>query len=130
MHKASRIPVKPIFVDRSGRRRRLLKLTGAIIGGLLVVALGLLGAAVSGASPLRMPGFPDAGTNAEGATTTPAVTPGTTPPGPGPTSGQIVRQDPATPIVTATTTAAINVTATKPGRNPTHPVHPTPTKTK
>jgi hypothetical protein len=130
MHKASRLPVKPIFVDRSGRRRRLLKLTGAILGGFLIIALGLLGAAVSGASPLRMPGFPDAGTNAEGATTTPAVTPGTTRPRPGPTGGEVVRQDPATPIVTATTTAAITVTATKPGRDPTHPPHPTPAKSK
>ena len=129
MREASRLRAKPVFVDRSGRRRRVVKLTGAVLGGLLVVALGLLGAAVSGASPLRMPGFPDADDNAEGGHATPAATPGTaqTPqPRPGPTSGLADRQAPTLPAVTITTSAG----ATKPGRDPTHPAHPTPSKGK
>ena len=129
MREASRLRAKPVFVDRSGRRRRFVKLTGAVLGGLLVVALGLLGAAVSGASPLRMPGFPDADDNAEGGHTTPAATPSTAPtpqPRPRPTSGPADRPDQTSAAVTITTSAG----ATKPGRDPTHPAHPTPAKSK
>ena len=49
----------PVFVDGSGRRRRLLAVVGTSIAVVLLVALTLLGASLSGASPLRVPGFPD-----------------------------------------------------------------------
>jgi len=126
MREVSRLRAKPVFVDRSGRRGRLVKIIGAVLGGLLVVVLGLLGVAVSGASPLRVPGFPDAGNHAEGDNATPAATadaaqtPG---PRPGPTNGLVVRPAPATP------NASIMAT-TKPGRAPSHPAHPTPSKSK
>jgi hypothetical protein len=128
MREVSLLRAKPVFVDRSGRRGRLVKLIGAVVGGLLVVVLGLLGVAVSGASPLRVPGFPDAGNHAEGENATPAATPDaaqTSGPRPGPTSGSVVRPNPATPTASVTT----SVPATKPGRT-SHPAHPTPSKSK
>jgi hypothetical protein len=52
-------PNQPIFVDRSGRRRRVLTLIGASLAVAIVLVLVMLGAAVSGVSPLKVPGFPD-----------------------------------------------------------------------
>jgi hypothetical protein len=123
---------KPVFVDRSGRRRRLARLAGAGLGGLLVAALSLLGAALSGASPLPIPGLPDIGHKADGGNATPAPTPGaaatlgsaqTPRPLPGPSRSPGVRQNPAAPTVPVTTSAA----TTQHSRSSTHP---TPSKSK
>ena len=48
----------PVFVDRSGRRRRLFTVIGAAAGVLLVLALSLLIAGILGASPVPLPGLP------------------------------------------------------------------------
>jgi hypothetical protein len=133
MGEVSQTSVNPVFVDRSGRRRRFAKVAGAGFGGLLVVALGLLGAAVSGASPLPIPGLPGAGHNAEGQNATPAATPGTAPtlgtaqtprPLPRLTSSPVSRQVP-TPAVTISV-----ATSVQRGQPSTHPAHPTPSKSK
>jgi hypothetical protein len=132
MREVSQASGKPIFVDRSGRRRRLVRLAGAVLGSLLVAALGLLGAAVSGASPLRIPGFPDVGHHAGGENATPVATPGTAAsPGPVPTPrplprpsiSPVGRQNPATPTVAVTASVA----TTQHGRSSTHP---TPSKSR
>jgi hypothetical protein len=50
---------KPVFVDRTGRRRRVVIVTGAAVGILIVVALVMLITGLTGSSPLHVPGFPD-----------------------------------------------------------------------
>ncbi|MDT5027018.1 MAG: hypothetical protein QOE61_3444 [Micromonosporaceae bacterium] len=132
MGEVSQTSVNPVFVDRSGRRRQFAKLAGAVLGGLLVVALGLLGAAVSGASPLPIPGLPGVGHNAEGQNATPAATPGTAStlgtaqtPGPLPrtTRSPVPRQGSTPPVTTSVATV-------QHGQAPSHPAHPTPSRSK
>jgi hypothetical protein len=50
-----------VFVDYSGRRRRLMVVVGTAVGSVLLATLGLLIAGLTGASPVRVPGFPDSG---------------------------------------------------------------------
>lgn len=56
-----RVPTEPVFVDRSGRRRRLFTVIGAGIGAALLLSLGLIIVALSGASPVQVPGLPNMG---------------------------------------------------------------------
>lgn len=49
---------EPVFVDRSGRRRRLLATAGTGVGATMVVALGVVVAGLFGASPAHIPGLP------------------------------------------------------------------------
>ncbi|MFF5230780.1 hypothetical protein [Dactylosporangium sp. NPDC000521] len=53
--------VDPVFVDRSGRRRRLFTILGAGLGVLLVAGCALLIAGLLGASPVPLPGLPENG---------------------------------------------------------------------
>jgi hypothetical protein len=48
-----------VFVDRSGRRRRLVVASGAAFGVLVLLALTMLVAGLFGASPVPLPGLPD-----------------------------------------------------------------------
>jgi hypothetical protein len=50
-----------VFVDRTGRRRRLVVAAGLGLGGILLAAIAVLVAGLSGAAPLPLPGLP--GTN-------------------------------------------------------------------
>ena len=52
-------PGGPVFVDRSGRRRRMAVLIGSSVAVVIVVALVMLVAGLSGVAPLSVPGFPD-----------------------------------------------------------------------
>jgi len=115
-----------VFLDRSGRRRRLVKAVGVGLGAVLVASLALIVAAVSTASPVHLPGFPDIGLNAghpAGVTATP------TPSGPA-RPGSDGR---AGPVPSASAIGDVVPTATaspsgrsKPGRGPTQtPSHPT-----
>ena len=52
----------PVFVDRSGRRRRLVTLTGTAGGLLLAAAVLALLAGFTGAGPVALPGWDDATT--------------------------------------------------------------------
>src|SRR5215469_14766005 len=63
---------RPVFLDRSGTRRRLLTVFAAALGCGLFGALTLLVLAFSGASPVPIPGFPQN----HPATNPPAVGPG------------------------------------------------------
>jgi hypothetical protein len=60
----------PVFVDRSGRRRRLVTLTGTAGGLLLAGAVLALLAGFTGAGPVGLPGWDDA-------TSAPRPVPGT-----------------------------------------------------
>jgi hypothetical protein len=53
--------VDPVFVDRSGRRRRLFTGLGAGLGMLLVAGSLLLAAGLLGTSPVPLPGLPQSG---------------------------------------------------------------------
>jgi hypothetical protein len=50
---------RPVFLDRSGHRRRVIAVAGGAAAVVLVIALVLFAAGLSGVSPLRVPGFPD-----------------------------------------------------------------------
>lgn len=49
----------PVFVDRSGKRRRLTVLAGTSIGVGLMVSLGLIIAGLFAGSDVPLPGWPD-----------------------------------------------------------------------
>ena len=53
--------VDPVFVDRSGRRRRLFTSLGAGLGVLLAAGSLLLVAGLMGSSPVPLPGLPQSG---------------------------------------------------------------------
>lgn len=106
---------RPVFLDRSGRRRRLVLLVGALVGVVLLASLVLLAAGLSGASPTRLPGFPGAVQHVDGAT-------------PGPSSAETTQRVPTTLPSPGTSPSA---QPTSPRRIPTHTPshHPKPTKT-
>ena len=49
-----------VFVDRTGRRRRLVVAAGLGLAGVLLAALAVLVAGLTGAGPLPLPGLPGA----------------------------------------------------------------------
>jgi hypothetical protein len=51
----------PVFVDRSGRRRRLLTVVGAALAVALLASLALLLAGLVPGGAVPLPGWPDAG---------------------------------------------------------------------
>jgi hypothetical protein len=51
-------PVAAVFVDRTGRRRRVATIAGSGLGAAALVALGLLVSGVSGGAPAHLPGLP------------------------------------------------------------------------
>ncbi|MEV4510698.1 hypothetical protein AB0K00_17220 [Dactylosporangium sp. NPDC049525] len=58
------IPADPVFVDRSGRRRRLITAFGAAFGVVLAMGGVLLAAGLMGSSPVPLPGLPQGGQRA------------------------------------------------------------------
>jgi hypothetical protein len=58
-------PTRPVFVDRSGRRRRLFTLVGAGFGVLLLIGLIAVVASLFGGGPSQLPGWPGQGGAAE-----------------------------------------------------------------
>jgi hypothetical protein len=99
----------PIFVDRTGRRRRLL-VTGGVIGALLLTgAVGAMLLAVTGASGRTLPGLP-------ATTPRPHVTPASARPQP----------DPAT-SATAGTASTAGTPHTSPTGTPAPSLAPSPT---
>lgn len=104
----------PVFVDRSGRRRRIVITAGAGAGVLVVVALGLLVAGLFGASPVPLPGLPELGNPAP---TQQAPAP-SAPPAPPP----VPRTSTAPPAVTPQPSTTLSTTAepTSPRHVPTH----------
>ncbi|HZN17932.1 MAG TPA: hypothetical protein VFB84_07045 [Micromonosporaceae bacterium] len=91
-----------VFVDRSGRRRRLVTLVGAGLGVLLMASLSILVAGLFSSGPVAIPGWPDAGARpGDGAATplpTDAASPDGTAPNPGTTTAPPPsQQSPAAP---------------------------------
>jgi hypothetical protein len=63
---------EPVFVDRTGRRRRLIALAGSTGGLLLTVAVLALVAGFTGVGPASVPGWPESAAGKVGeATATP-----------------------------------------------------------
>ena len=118
---------RPVFLDRSGRRRRLALLVGTSLAIALLTTLGLLIAGLSAASPVTVPGFPEVGGRVGGGGAAPTTSPtaDARPPAPAGTPAQPER-------VTRSTTSAAPTSSPGPGsrRNPTHPPHPRPSKNK
>jgi len=92
----------PVFVDRSGRRRRLIVIAGTAGTLVLLAAIVALLAGFTGAGPVAVPGWPgaDAGRPAPNARVT---TTRTTPP-----------PAPAPPVATASARPSARVAVTPP----------------
>ncbi|MEV6931975.1 hypothetical protein AB0M46_46840 [Dactylosporangium sp. NPDC051485] len=120
--------MEPVFMDRSGRRRRVITALGAALGVLLFAGVGLLVTGLLGSSRVPLPGLPDSGRGAlqqrdagGGRAPVPAPAPATSVP-------------PAThgPKTSAATPSPAPVaTSTKPGNRPaSHPGNPKSSRTK
>ncbi|WP_412539237.1 hypothetical protein R8Z50_25760 [Longispora sp. K20-0274] len=120
----------PVFVDPSGRRRGLVRLVGALVGGGLAVLLALLVAGLLGASPVTLPGWP-------GAEPARSEAPGTgsgtgAAPTPRPTAGRAATGGPGAPTPGHGTTAPTGapppttVPTTNPGSDNRHVPTPKP----
>src|SRR4029450_3136331 len=69
---------RPVFVDRSGRRRRLVVLSGVGLAAVLVAGLVVLFAGLTSGSAWHVPGSPDANRVADlPPSVTPTPAPGT-----------------------------------------------------
>jgi hypothetical protein len=101
------VRVKPVFVDRTGQRRRVVRVAGAAAGLALALASLLLVAGFTGAGPGHLPLLPQpAGGGAPAAPRSPT----TTRPAPPSTRPPVTR--PATIAPPAATTAAPEATPT------------------
>lgn len=97
-----------------------MRLAGTALASVLLASIGLLLAAMSGASPLRVPGFPDGSPAANAdATTAPPASPSADPRDGGGTAA--AQPTPSTPTTTTSPTSRRRV--------PTHtPTHAKPSK--
>jgi hypothetical protein len=114
-----------VFVDRSGRRRRLFKLIGVGLAVAFTTTLGVFVAGLVGMAPTGLPGWPGDGRKAQPAVITPAPSTARTGAGQEPPGG--------TPGTSTTTGVSPTPSPTKTnnGRRPTsHPTPPHPSKTK
>jgi hypothetical protein len=87
-----RVHTEPVFVDRSGRRRRLFTVIGAGIGVALLLSLGLIIAGLFGAAPVHVPGLPSSG----GVAAQPGISESAGPGEPSPTAGASGSRRPGT----------------------------------
>jgi hypothetical protein len=110
-------PSRPVFVDRTGRRRRIVLLTGVGLATLLVSGLAVLGVGLSAGSGWTVPGFPDANNAVDGpgAEPTPMSTPGATATvaGPNPAVGGTVEPTRSSPRRVPTQTPSHQLKPTK-----------------
>jgi hypothetical protein len=128
----------PVFVDRTGRRRRLIALAGSAGGLMLTLILLALVAGFTGVGPASVPGWPDAAAGVPGARAKPSPSPASPSARSRPLTAEppIAEQAPAgdssrsaVPDVTpssATVTPSGSVTPTPKnnGRRPTHTPNP------
>jgi hypothetical protein len=129
---------RPVFVDPTGRRRRLFTVVGILLGVAITAAFALLIAGVLGAPPVPLPGLPvsDQGVQERA----PAVPVEATPAGPSQSQSPVppgrVPAAPApsgTPSVTgaAPSSQAPSATPTARGNRPTvHPGNPKSSRSK
>jgi hypothetical protein len=121
--------VDPVFVDRSGRRRRLFTALGAGLGVLLMAGCALLIAGVLGASPVPLPGLPQHGRYQDGLGSAPsAPASGSSSPARPSRGGQPTTSAGASPGPSASEPRDNRKTA-QPG-NVSHPANPKPSRTK
>jgi hypothetical protein len=113
VHPSGQIPVTvdPVFVDRSGRRRRLIVAAGVAGGLVLILAAGVLLAGLTGAGSAAAPGWPGAATSS-----------------PAPHRGAAPKRS-AVPRVTTNPPVAVRVTTAPPTRSATATAFPSPTAT-
>jgi hypothetical protein len=126
---------KPVFHDQSGRRRRWMTLVVSGVGTAAVLLLTTLALALTGNSPVSLPGFPDATRNAggphvgvtstpgEGGGAAPVVAPNAT----GAAAPGVSSSTTLTPSPTGTPTPGLTST---PPPTVTHSKHPTPSRTR
>ncbi|HEX6500418.1 MAG TPA: hypothetical protein VF054_15515 [Micromonosporaceae bacterium] len=114
--------VDPIFVDSTGRRRRVVTMIGAALGVTLIASLGLLIAGLVGAAPVHIPGFPASGANVEqvGAHPTPGAGDRTPSPSTEPHPGLTPTPGPGQ-ATTGTTTVTASPSKHRPTQTPDHP---------
>jgi hypothetical protein len=124
----------PVFVDHTGRRRRLV--AAAATAGALILTLAVLAllAGFTGAGPVPVPGFPAARTGhakptrptAQRTDPTPAATPATLAAAPAGTSRPaIAPPSSGAPSVSSAPTISPTPTPKGNGRSPSHRPHPT-----
>jgi hypothetical protein len=126
-----------VFLDPTGRRRRLVVAAGLGLGGILLAAIAVLVAGLSGAAPLPLPGLPGANhgvMRGEVGAVDPA--PARSPVGPGHTPSPAPSPAPAagaaggSPSAGPTTSALSSPTAPPEHRRTAHPGNPKPSRTK
>jgi hypothetical protein len=108
---------RAVFLDSTGRRRRVATVAGAGLAVAALAALGLLIGGVSGVSPLRLPGLPaQVGAPAGGASDAGRAPASRTQPTPGP-GGPVPSPAPSAGAVSPT---PLNH-GRRPSQTPTHP---------
>jgi hypothetical protein len=114
--------VKPVFVDRTGQRRRLVRVAGAAAGLALALATLLLVAGFTGAGPGHLPLLPQPAGGAPAGPRSPAPTrPGGVAPSPRPTGAPDGRRaTTAPPPATATAASSPSPSRSDHRRVPTH----------
>ncbi|HEX5594496.1 MAG TPA: hypothetical protein VFX61_00505 [Micromonosporaceae bacterium] len=114
---------RPVFVDRTGRRRRMTVLTGVSIGVGLLVSLGLIVAGLLTGSPVPLPGWPDSvGQHQQDPADSNPPDPAPTSAAPAPTTSTATSPTPIAPASTAApTTTAPRSTAPAPPSNSANP---------
>lgn len=97
--------VQPIFVDRTGRRRRFTVLVGICLGVVLTISLAMIVVGLFTGSPAPLPGWPERGheQQRDDAVIGPVVQP--PPPAPSATATG-TRSHPKAPAASATRAAA------------------------
>jgi hypothetical protein len=127
-----------VFVDATGRRRRLVTVVGALLGlGLATGIAVLVVSVVTGSAPLPLPGLPASGQGLQQEQSVPAAgqpspTPSTRVPSRTPTIAPAASDPPAAPPApTAAPTAAPTGGSSTRGNRPTaNPGNPKPSRTK
>lgn len=113
----------PVFVDRTGRRRRLAVLAGVSVGVGLLASLGLIVAGLLGGAPMPIPHWPDGGSQHQPAGGVVADKVSASPESDrSPMTSMPVRTTSRTPAVT--TSVAPAPTATRPGQGTEHRASP------
>jgi hypothetical protein len=117
-----------VFVDASGRRRRLVTVIGAVLGSLLAVGIAVLVAGMVGAVPLPLPGLPASGQGIQDGQHGPAAEPTRADPSASPTGTGRTPAPTSRGVPTAATTPPVgsaptgDASATTRGNRPS--VHP------
>jgi hypothetical protein len=120
------VKIKPIFVDSTGRRRKLFTMIAAAAGVLLATSVVVLVAGFFGAGPSYLPGLPDLQPAQQEVARVPDGPPSSDPALPRPAPATTSPQNGNNPAPTVSTSDTRGN-----GNRPTHtPGHPQPSRTK